>query len=253
MTEEPETRSEGADTGPRSDGAGPGQEPDSGSGRDMGGRLPDPVARLLAQGRARFREHVPPGWSWRRVVVGLVLGEAAAVLLLLLFLALTGQELVVSFRRPAGESPAGLTIPVAGVTAAELDDTWGAPRTADRTHRGIDIRAPAGTPVVAAAPGVIVRLDSNRRGGTTIHQRGLDGRTVYYYAHLQRRAPGLEVSDRVRQGDTIAFVGDSGNARGIPHLHFAVYAVSDPNDVSDGRHMNPYALLVESPPEPGTR
>jgi murein DD-endopeptidase MepM/ murein hydrolase activator NlpD len=196
---------------------------------------------------------VPPGWNWRRVVVGLVLGEVAAVLLLLLVLAISGKRLVVGFERPTFESAgavAGLTIPVSGVRAAELRGSFGAPRTPTRNHMGIDIRAPLGTPVVAAAPGVIVRLGSNSAGGTTIYQRSLDGRTIFYYAHLQRRVSGLSVGDMVRQGDTIAFVGDSGNARGIPHLHFAVYAIADPNEFATGRHVDPYPLLVDGAGDP---
>lgn len=218
---------------------------------DRAGPLPGRIGRLVARSRARFRERIPPGWNWRRVVVGLVLGEVAAGLILLIFLAVSGKALVISFERPAVELPTGpsprLTIPVAGVLATELEENFGAPRTPTRTHLGIDIRAPIGTPVVAAAAGTIVRLDSNSAGGTTIHQRSLDGRTVFYYAHLQRRAAGLAPGHLVRQGDTIAFVGESGNARGIPHLHFAVYEVSHPNEVSDGRHLDPYPLLVDSP------
>ena len=212
-------------------------------------RDPGTLRRHLERARTAFRARVPPGWNWRRVVVGVALGELAAVLLLLLFLAFSGKALVISFERPSVTAPVGasprLTIPVAGVLATDLVDTWGAPRTATRSHLGIDIRAAPGTPVVAAAAGTIVRLAESRAGGITIHQRGLDGRTVFYYAHLQRRVAGLDVGDLVAPGDTIAYVGDSGNATGIPHLHFAVYAVSDPNDVSDGRHMNPYPLLVE--------
>ena len=235
---------------PRADGG------ESDVGRDPGAadRLAAEARRFIEAGRARFRESVPPGWSWRRVVFGIALGELGAVLLLLLFLAITGRALVVSFERPPAPAPAlpspGLTIPVAGVLATDLEDTWGAPRTATRSHNGIDIRAPAGTPVLAAAAGTIVRLDESRDGGVTIHQRCLDGRTVFYYAHLQRRVRGLAVGDLVAPGDTIAFVGDSGNATGIPHLHFAVYAVTDPNEVGHGRHLNPYPLFVDTSAPP---
>lgn len=228
----------------------------AGAGTGPVDRLREGLARRLDRGRARFREWAGPGWSWRRVVVALVLGEAAAVLLLLLVLAITGKALVVSFERPGASIPAGpsprLTIPVAGVLATDLEDDFGAPRTPTRSHLGIDIRAPAGTPVVAAAAGTIVRLDESRNGGTTIHQRSLDGRTIFYYAHLQRRVAGLRVGDLVRRGDTIAFVGESGNAKGIPHLHFATYVVADPNEVSNGHHFDPYPLLVEAAPEPDT-
>ncbi|NIQ59046.1 MAG: hypothetical protein GWN71_38635, partial [Gammaproteobacteria bacterium] len=111
-------------------------------------RPPGRFARWIARGRTRFRRHVPPGWNWRRVVAGVVLGEVAIVLILLLFLALSGKELVVSFEHrnvipPAGPSPR-LTIPVAGVLATELKASYGAPRTPTRKHRGIDIRAPRG-------------------------------------------------------------------------------------------------------------
>jgi murein DD-endopeptidase MepM/ murein hydrolase activator NlpD len=160
----------------------------------------------------------------------------------------------VSFERPLADVPAGpsprLAIPVAGVLATDLEDNFGAPRTPTRNHLGLDIRAPLGTPVVAAAAGTIVRLDESGSGGITIHQRALDGRTILYYAHLRRRAARLSVGDLVAQGDTIAYVGDSGNAEGIPHLHFAVYAVQDPNEISDGRHFDPYPLLVEAAPKP---
>lgn len=214
---------------------------------------PGRAARALESARAGFRRAVPPGWNWRRVVVAVVLIQTAAVLVLLTVMAATGRSLVVELRpSPDGAAPTRpserLIIPVAGVLPRELQDTWAAPRTPTREHLGIDIRAPAGTPVLAADAGVVVGMDRSGVGGITLHQRGLDGRTVYYYAHLQGYRSGLKVGDLVRQGETLAYVGDTGNARGIPHLHFAVYVVTDPNQVSDGRHFNPYLLLVEDPP-----
>ncbi len=216
---------------------------------------PDPLppgwfARRIARARSRFDGWAPPGWSWRRVVVGLVLGEAAFAILLFLFLAVTNRSLVISFEPVTVDAPVlpsgGLMIPVAGVGATDLNDTWGAPRTSTRNHKGIDIPAAAGTPVLATASGVIVRLDTNAAGGTTLYQRALDSRTIFYYAHLQRYAPGLRVGHLVRQGDTIAYVGDTGNARGTPHLHFGISVVSNPNRVSNGRQFNPYPLLVDN-------
>lgn len=184
-------------------------------------------------------------------MLGVVLAEIGAVLLLLLFLAATDQELVVGLR-PTGEgapptAPSeALVIPVAGVLPGDLRDTWGAARGAGRSHQGLDILAPRGTPVLAADAGVVVGMDRGGAGGVTLHQRALDGRTVYYYAHLQRHRSGLEVSDLVRQGDTLGYVGDSGNAAGTPHLHFAVQVVEDPNRMRGGRHLNPFPLFVDS-------
>ncbi len=238
-------------------GPGPGEDlvdPATGSDPPPEPAPPGLAARTLARARARFREVVPPGWNWRRVVVGVVLAEIGAVLLLLLFMAVTGRELVVGLRptgdgAPPTEPSEDLIIPVAGVLPEELRDTWGAARGSGRTHQGIDILAPPGTPVVAADAGVVVGMDQSAAGGVTLHQRGLDGRTIYYYAHLQRYRSGLEVSDLVRQGDTLGYVGDTGNARGTPHLHFSVSVVENPNRMRGGRHLNPYPLLADPPPE----
>ena len=72
--------------------------------------------------------------------------------------------------------------------------------------------APAGTPVIAAADGKIIKFFDSKAGGTTIYQLSVDEKFVYYYAHLQRRADEVKVGDFVKQGTTIGFVGDTGNA-----------------------------------------
>jgi hypothetical protein len=142
------------------------------------------------------------------------------------------------------EAPrAGLTIPVAGVRAAELKDTYGDPRSGGRAHKGVDIFAAEGTPVLAADAGVVVQRDSGGAGGIALYQRGLDGRTIYYYAHLSGYRAGLKVGDLVRAGDTLGYVGSTGNVSGSPHLHFAVFTVTDPNRWARGRDLNPYVLL----------
>jgi murein DD-endopeptidase MepM/ murein hydrolase activator NlpD len=137
-----------------------------------------------------------------------------------------------------------LIIPVAGVRADQLLDTFSDARSEGRVHDAIDIPAPAGTPVLAAADGEIVRLFQSERGGTTIYQLSADRKLIYYYAHLQRYADGLAAGKFARQGEVIAYVGDTGNAgAGNFHLHFSIAVVSDPKRYWDGTNINPYPLL----------
>lgn len=188
--------------------------------------------------------------SVRGVAIGAALVEAGLLLGLLIYLAASDRVLAVSFptreslRQARGRTE--LAIPVAGVRAAELKDTWGAARSGGRAHKGIDIFAARGTPVLAAAEGVIVRRDSSGLGGLSLYERGQDGRTIYYYAHLNGYRAGLEEGDLVRRGDVIGYVGSTGNVTGSPHLHFAVFTVTDPNRWWRGRDLNPYTLLRAS-------
>jgi murein DD-endopeptidase MepM/ murein hydrolase activator NlpD len=140
--------------------------------------------------------------------------------------------------------PSGLIIPVAGVTSEQLVDTFSAARGEGRVHDAIDIPAPQGTPVLAAANGKILKLFQSERGGTTIYQLSGDEKFIYYYAHLDRYADGLHEGQIVRQGETIAYVGDTGNAGpGNYHLHFSIAMTSDPKRWSEGVPINPYPLL----------
>lgn len=186
-------------------------------------------------------------WSWRTAFIVAALIEGAAAVGVLAYLAATGRELVLSVRtreaRKAAERE--IVIPVAGVRRAELRDSFHAPRSGGRQHLGIDIMAPEGTPVLAAATGVIVKRDSSALGGISLYERGMDATTLYFYAHLSRYAPGIDEGDLVRQGDVIAYVGHTGNASAsAPHLHFGVYTVTDPNRWWHGRDLNPYLLLT---------
>ena len=137
-----------------------------------------------------------------------------------------------------------LIIPVAGVKPEQLLDTFGDARSEGRLHDAIDIAAPAGTPVLAAADGRIVKLWQSERGGMTIYQLGPNQEVIFYYAHLAGYAPGLAEGNNVRQGDVIAYVGDTGNAgTGNFHLHFSMAMVSDPKRYWEGTNINPYPLL----------
>jgi murein DD-endopeptidase MepM/ murein hydrolase activator NlpD len=137
-----------------------------------------------------------------------------------------------------------LIIPVVGVGPEQLQDTFADARSEGRVHDAIDIPAPEGTPVVAAADGEIVKLFQSERGGTTIYQLGPDKKLVFYYAHLQGYADGLLVGKSVRQGEVIGYVGDTGNAgSGNYHLHFSIAVLADPKRYWEGSNINPYPLL----------
>jgi len=140
--------------------------------------------------------------------------------------------------------PGNLIVPVAGVRADQLRDTFADARSEGRVHDAIDIAAPRGTPVLAAADGAIMKLFPSERGGITIYQLSADSKYIYYYAHLERYAEGLAVGHFAKQGETIAYVGDTGNAgAGNYHLHFSVAVVSDPKRYWEGTNINPYPLL----------
>jgi murein DD-endopeptidase MepM/ murein hydrolase activator NlpD len=140
---------------------------------------------------------------------------------------------------------ASLLIPVRGIGPDQLRDSYSAPRSGGRVHNAIDIMAPAGTPVVAAADGIIHRLRTGGLGGITIYQFGPDGSTLYYYAHLQRYAAGIREGLPVRRGQVIAYVGDTGNAgSGNYHLHFSVGRLTNPERWWESENVNPYPLLA---------
>jgi murein DD-endopeptidase MepM/ murein hydrolase activator NlpD len=143
--------------------------------------------------------------------------------------------------------PAGLAIPVAGLKASQLVDTFTQARAGgSRVHDAIDIMAPTGTPVIAAAPGTIEKIFfSDGGGGKTLYVRSEDGRWSYYYAHLNDYAPGLKEGQRVGRGTRLGTVGFTGNANPAgPHLHFAINRMAPGEKWYDGTPVNPYPLLA---------
>jgi murein DD-endopeptidase MepM/ murein hydrolase activator NlpD len=84
-----------------------------------------------------------------------------------------------------------LIIPVAGIKPDQLVDTFDDARSEGRLHDAIDIMAPSGTPVLAAADGRILKLFQSERGGTTIYQLGPNQQFIFYYAHLAGYAPSV--------------------------------------------------------------
>jgi murein DD-endopeptidase MepM/ murein hydrolase activator NlpD len=148
----------------------------------------------------------------------------------------------------------GLAIPVAGVRREQLSDNFTQPREdGARKHEALDIMAPEGTAVLAAAPGRVEKLFVSERGGNTIYERSPDGTTIYYYAHLAGYAPGLIEGAHLRPGDPIGTVGHTGDADpGAPHLHFAVWRTSPERHWwDDTTAVDPYPLLTGRPaPDP---
>ena len=146
--------------------------------------------------------------------------------------------------------PAGLAIPVAGVKPSALVDTFTQARAGGaRRHDAIDIMAPEGTPVVAAAPGTLEKLFfSNGGGGITAYVRSDDGAWTYYYAHLRNYAPGLTEGQKVPRGMLLGYVGHTGDANAAgPHLHFAINRMNPGERWWQGTPINPYPLLAAKP------
>lgn len=155
------------------------------------------------------------------------------------------RDVALDWRSGEPAPGASLLIPVPGIGPHQLRDSYHDPRSGGRSHHAIDIMAPEGSPVVAAADGTVFRLREGGIGGITIYQLGADGRTLYYYAHLQGYAPGVREGLPVRRGEVIAYVGDTGNAgRGNFHLHFSVGQLRDPSRWWESENVNPYPLLA---------
>jgi murein DD-endopeptidase MepM/ murein hydrolase activator NlpD len=143
---------------------------------------------------------------------------------------------------PAAETPVTLIVPVRGVRRSAIPDTFDEVR-GDRRHHALDIRAPRGTPVLAATTGRIVELSQSRGGGLQIYLLDETGRYCLYHAHLLRYARGIGQGSRVVEGGIIAFVGTSGNVSGrMPHLHFAVTRNTALGQCG-GEDVNPLTLI----------
>ncbi|HEY2295258.1 MAG TPA: M23 family metallopeptidase [Thermoanaerobaculia bacterium] len=174
--------------------------------------------------------------SRRRLLLRLL---ALALFILLLIWALPRLKsllwIVRLYREPA---PTSLPVPVQGIEPSQLADTWGAARSEGRTHEGIDIFAPRGTPVIASTHGVVVRKGLNRLGGQVVGVIGPAG-WYHYYAHLDAWST-VGFGDWVEVGTVLGYVGDTGNAKGTPtHLHYGIYV--------RGPATNPYPLLNPHP------
>lgn len=139
-----------------------------------------------------------------------------------------------SSRAPSSQAPRsiagvnGLYFPVAGPHSYTND--WGAPRAVGATHKGTDIMANWGIPLVAVTSGNVEQR-SQKNAGNYVVLRGDNG-DFYYYMHMSSFA----ASGRVSAGQVVGYVGDTGNAAGTPHCHFEWHP-------GGGGPVNPYPLL----------
>jgi murein DD-endopeptidase MepM/ murein hydrolase activator NlpD len=149
---------------------------------------------------------------------------------------------------PPAIGPTGLLLPVAGVDAGQLVDTYADARSEGRVHDAIDIMAPRGTPVLAASDGTVAKLFASERGGLTIYEFDPTSTWVYYYAHLDRYADGLAEGRALRRGDVIGYVGSTGNASAdAPHLHFEASRLGPEKQWWQATPVDPYPLLGGKP------
>lgn len=139
----------------------------------------------------------------------------------------------------------GLLVPVQGVRAADVPDTFNERRGAGtRSHEALDILAPRGTPVLAADDGRVTKLFTSKAGGLTVYVLAPGDRVIAYYAHLDRYREGLTEGAAVRRGDVLGYVGSTGDAdAAAPHLHFALAVVGDPHRWWAGTPIDPKPYL----------
>jgi murein DD-endopeptidase MepM/ murein hydrolase activator NlpD len=139
-----------------------------------------------------------------------------------------------------------LLIPVEGVTANKLTDSFDDSRALGRRHDAIDIMAPRGTQVRAVEDGTIAKLFTSKAGGLTIYQFDPTQSFSYYYAHLDHYASGLAEHQPVTRGQLLGYVGSTGNAsESAPHLHFAIARLGTDRSWWKGDPINPYPLLAK--------
>ena len=137
-----------------------------------------------------------------------------------------------------------LTMPVEGATRDALRDSFNEVRSGARRHEAIDILAPRHTRVVAVDDGTVAKLFRSDAGGITVYQFDATARYVYYYAHLEGYAAGLAEGAPITREQVLGYVGTSGNApKDTPHLHFAIFRLTDRKQWWEGMPIDPYQVL----------
>lgn len=136
-----------------------------------------------------------------------------------------------------------LRVPIDGMDVESMKGGFAEARNG-HPHEAVDILAPRNTPIHAVNDGTIAKLFVSNAGGITIYQFDPLERFCYYYAHLERYAAGLVEGAAVAQGQTIGYVGTSGNAPpDTPHLHFAIFELGPDKHWWEGTAIDPYPLF----------
>lgn len=138
----------------------------------------------------------------------------------------------------------GMIIPVQGVLATQLRDTFNAKR-GTRRHEAIDIMAPEGTPVLSVTAGRVLHLSDNDVGGLMVFATDASEKYIFLYAHLDDYVDDLEAGTPLKRGQVIGYVGTTGNApSNAPHLHFAIKRAEHGLRWSRGIPIDPRPLLM---------
>jgi murein DD-endopeptidase MepM/ murein hydrolase activator NlpD len=139
-----------------------------------------------------------------------------------------------------------LMVPVHGVRAKNVPDSYLASRGGNRTHNATDILAPQGTPVVSSDAGRVIHLARNPAGGITIYATDPSERFIFYYAHLDRYHEGVAEGMKLAKGQVIGYVGTTGNApANTPHLHFQAMLARDVRRWWEGDPFDARPYFVE--------
>lgn len=175
------------------------------------------------------------GRQLRRLLIWLACTALLIMLVRWLWQQPLAQALHMGWRLAREPAPKTLAVPVEGVRARAIADTWGGARSGGRKHQGVDIFAARGTPIYSTTHGMVIAVNDYGIGGKHVWILG-PASERHYYAHLQTWAPGLSRYGIVKPGTLIGTVGDTGNAKGTPpHLHYGIYR--------SGGAYNPWPLL----------
>ncbi len=140
-----------------------------------------------------------------------------------------------------------LALPLPNLSAAICPVTTSArPRANGKLHRATDMMAPRRTPVLAIGDGTVTKLFYSRFGGDMLYEFDPLQIYCYYYAHLDRYAPGTREGMAVHKGDILGFVGSTGDASpDAPHLHLAIFRLGPEKQWWVGTAVNPYPVLMK--------
>ena len=204
----------------------------------------EPIAPPAVEDTATRGRSVEPPASPPEVVPSVATSSGPPVM--------PAAELPLAPTPPPGDGSAlmnrNLALPISGLKKSDIQDTFNQTRgTGERLHEAADIMSQRGTPVLAVDNGIVAKLFNSKQGGLTIYQFDSTEKFCYYYAHLDRYAPGVRDGILVKRGDTIGYVGSTGNADpSAPHLHFAIFELGPDKQWWEGKPINPYPLLMKA-------